>query len=196
MQDSPVLICMKGHPGCGKSSLARSLAQHYRAALVDKDDVRDCCQGVVVEGRGADVDWNTLSYNVMLNVAAAQLRLGLSVVIDCPLAHVWLYDRAVELAQQCHARLVVVEVGCGNEAEWRSRLEARGAQDAGTERAHKPGSWDALQATLQRYKGCYTWSTDGSRQVQHHVRVDTAGRDEASVAAAVRQQLADMGLCC
>lgn len=51
---------------------------------------------------------------------------------------------------QTDARLVVVECVCSDEAEWRARLEARGAADAGTNRAHKPGTWAELQAMLQR----------------------------------------------
>ncbi|KAG2488266.1 hypothetical protein HYH03_013117 [Edaphochlamys debaryana] len=71
-------------------------------------------------------------------------------------------------------RVVVVDVQCSDEALWRQRLEARGAGDAGTERAHKPGAWEELQALLRRYDGSWRWSTDGSVQLPYHVRVDTA----------------------
>lgn len=37
---------------------------------------------------------------VMFNIARANLANGLSVVVDCPLAHLWLYRRAEELATQ------------------------------------------------------------------------------------------------
>lgn len=37
-----LLVLMKGHPGCGKSSVARCLSELTSIALIDKDDARDC----------------------------------------------------------------------------------------------------------------------------------------------------------
>lgn len=48
-------------------------------------------------GSGA-IDWNQLSYDVMFRVASTQLGLGMSVILDCPLAHRQLYDKGAELA--------------------------------------------------------------------------------------------------
>ena len=35
------LILMKGHPGVGKSSIAKGMAKLMRIPLIDKDDARD-----------------------------------------------------------------------------------------------------------------------------------------------------------
>ncbi|GFR50238.1 hypothetical protein Agub_g12422, partial [Astrephomene gubernaculifera] len=70
--------------------------------------------------------------------------------------------------------VVLVDVECSDEVVWRQRLEARGALDQGTERGHKPASWDELQALLSRYGGSWRWSTDGSVEVPYRVPVCTA----------------------
>ena len=53
-----------------------------------------------------------------------------------------------------------MECVIGNDGVWRQRLEQRGRQDAGTQREHKPGSWDAAQYVIQRNAGSEAWSRD------------------------------------
>mmetsp|Transcript_16133 Transcript_16133/g.34917 ORF Transcript_16133/g.34917 Transcript_16133/m.34917 type:complete len:210 (-) Transcript_16133:468-1097(-) len=170
----PLLLLMKGHPGCGKSTLARHIAQLLAAPLVDKDDARNCFQPYCLSDKESEVDWNHLSYDVMFAVATTQLSLCLNVVVDCPLARVSLYQQAEKLAEQYGAALVVVECVCSREEVWRSRLESRAAGDVGTERGHKPGGWQQLQAMLSRYEGCWLWSSDGSTHIPCHITIDTA----------------------
>lgn len=43
---------------------------------------------------------NALSYNIMLRTAQTQLQCGLSVVVDCPLARIELYQQAAEIASK------------------------------------------------------------------------------------------------
>ena len=45
---------------------------------------------------------------------------------------------------------MVVDCTCSDEALWRGRLERRGCEEEGGDRAHKPGSWGQLQALLSR----------------------------------------------
>lgn len=166
-----LLVMIKGHPGCGKSTLSELLCQQLqRCALIDKDDCRDCFQPHV--NAAPCVDWNALSYDVMFSYAARQLLVGLHVVVDCPLAHVHLYQRAKMLAEQHNCVLVVVEVEVSDESSWRRRLEARAAADAGSHRVHKPQTWEEIQAMLKRYDGCWRWSRDGSLALTHHLLLD------------------------
>lgn len=37
-----LIILMKGHPGSGKTSIARCLSELMHIPLIDKDDARDC----------------------------------------------------------------------------------------------------------------------------------------------------------
>ena len=48
------MILMKGHPGSGKTSIARCLSELMRMPLIDKDDARDCLtslQGINTPGK-------------------------------------------------------------------------------------------------------------------------------------------------
>lgn len=94
----PVLLLLKGQPGSGKSTLAAALACMLRWPLVDKDDARSAFQPLVAAHSA--VDWNQLSYAVMWRVVETQLRCGLSLIVDCPLARRPLFDRAAALAEQ------------------------------------------------------------------------------------------------
>jgi len=184
----PLLLCLKGHPGCGKSTLARALAAALRCPLVDKDDARDvlwplegAAGGAPSAGPAADAappaaDLNAACYAIALRVAATQLGLGMSVVFDSPLAHARVYAAAAAVAVAAGAVPVVLEVFASDEPAWRARLEARGAADAGTERAHRPATWAALGALLQRYDGCWRWpeAAGAGPAVPHFLRVDTA----------------------
>lgn len=98
----PVLLLLKGQPGSGKSTLAAALARALQWPLVDKDDARSAFQPLVAPHPA--VDWNELSYAVLWRVVETQLRCGLSVVVDCPLARRTLFDRAAVLAQQVVVR--------------------------------------------------------------------------------------------
>ena len=97
----PLLLLMKGHPASGKSRLARLIAASFKMALSDKDDSRDCFHAAEEQfGSAAAWDLNALSYQVMFRVASTQLACGNSVVIDCPLSKLELYQQAKSLADK------------------------------------------------------------------------------------------------
>lgn len=127
---------MKGHPGCGKTTVSRGIASALHCPVVDKDDIRDCsmdleCPCVMActcESKTFNFTshkLNTLSYVVMWRVTQTQLELGLDVVVDSPLERPGLFDRAVQLAQQYGALLVIVECYSGDNRIWKERLESR-----------------------------------------------------------------------
>lgn len=97
----PFLLLLKGQPGCGKSTLGRALAETLKWPIIDKDDARNAFQPLFSANH--HIDWNSLSYDVMFRYAASQLACGLSVVIDCPLARVELYERATRIAEEVSA---------------------------------------------------------------------------------------------
>lgn len=90
------LLLIKGHPGTGKSTLAKQLAAALGWPLVDKDDARDCMRCSLATPQ----ELNDLSYAIMFRVAGTQLSLGMSCILDCPFARVSLYQHAAALAQQ------------------------------------------------------------------------------------------------
>lgn len=152
-----VVVAMKGHPGCGKSTAARAIAAALRCPLLDKDDVRDCT--LPLEGTVAARTLNELSYAVLWRVVERQVRLGLSVVVDSPLSR-----RAhLEALTRLPALVVIVECCAVDEKEWRRRLEERGASvvngshgggGGGGSGWHKPKTWGELEKLLEGYQGC------------------------------------------
>ena len=84
------------------------------------------------------------------------------------------------------AAIALVECLAREEDEWRRRLEARGQQDANTERSHKPGSWADLAGVRARNAGSEGWSRGGV-QVPLHLELDTTSRSlEDNLEAVVR----------
>ncbi|PSC76026.1 hypothetical protein C2E20_0200 [Micractinium conductrix] len=131
----------------------------------------------------------------MWRVAETQLRCGLSCLVDCPLARRTLFDRAAALAAQYGARLALVELQPGDAEVWRRRVEQRGAADAGTEHAHKPGSWSDIQTVLQRTLaargGVQTWNSSRATSPTEIEPLDRVTPEQlAQVAAEVAAEVA------
>lgn len=154
---------MKGHPGTGKSTLARAVAATLRYPLLDKDDVRDPTMPIQLHlintntfssAASTSALLNDLSYAVLWRAAETQLRLGLSVIIDSPLSRRTHLERLISLSSTFAARLAVVECRSSDQAEWRRRLEAReAARDDGGDGWHKPATWAELRRLVDGYEG-------------------------------------------
>ncbi|XP_078433226.1 uncharacterized protein LOC144704623 [Wolffia australiana] len=148
-RELPVAIAMKGHPATGKSTLARALAAALHIPLLDKDDVRACTRNL--EPTLGPSPLNDLAYAVLFRAARAQLRLGLSVVLDSPLSSRARLDQLLRAAAGA-GRAVVVECAPPAEPVWRRRLAARAAGGAGAA-WHKPADWAALRRLVEGYAG-------------------------------------------
>lgn len=148
---------MKGHPATGKSTLARTLARQLGWPLIDKDDVKDHTLALA--------DGNLLAYTILWQIVETQLALGLNVIADSPLSYPVGYATAQALAARQHARLLVVETRLDAEL-WRQRLDARSPHES----THKIRGWDAMQAQLAAYQGCWQYPIAPSE----HLVVDTS----------------------
>jgi predicted kinase len=140
MQPTPLLIAFKGHPGSGKSAVARALGRRLRVPVIDKDDIKDVLGGMCPDAGG-------LAYTAMFNIARRQLMQGLSVICDSPLSEPKGYTAACVVAHDAGARLLIVECFCSSDAEWRRRIEQRAALRLP---AHHITCWEELQEHLRR----------------------------------------------
>lgn len=156
----PLLIVMKGHPGSGKSAVARGLSRRLGIPLIDKDDIKD-----VLDGRTADS--GGLAYIAMFSIARRQLMQRLSVICDSPLSEVGGYTTACVVAHDTGARVLIVECFCSSEDEWRRRIEQRGALRLPS---HHITTWESLQQHLRRRA-----DTSNYPIYEPHLLVDTIG---------------------
>ncbi|EFJ15556.1 hypothetical protein SELMODRAFT_422561 [Selaginella moellendorffii] len=128
----PVLVAMKGHPATGKSTLGESMAKSLHWPLIDKDDARDCLS-MMIQGEEQDAarknrlakQLNAISYDIMFRIAETQLRLGLGVIVVCPLAWPWLFHQCQSIARRNGVEMIIVECVCRDEILWKTRLEQR-----------------------------------------------------------------------
>ena len=100
--------------------------------------------------------------------------------------------------KQHGADIALVECRARDAAAWRARLEARGAADAATARAHRPATWAELEALRARYGGCEEWPRRlPPSELPHHLEIDTTAPGGAAAddwVDAVLERLVQWGL--
>jgi predicted kinase len=187
-----LLVLLKGQPGCGKSTLGKSLASNLRVPLIIKDDARDYLHHGSLTDAHPSIDWNSLSYDIMFNYLETQLSVGLSAIVDSPLARRELFDRAAALAKKYNAEIALIELYASDQQEWSRRLSERGKSDVNTERAHKPGSIEDVHAIIKRNGGSESWSNGVT--VPCHVILDSCGYSVDGMTEKVIGELQKAGL--
>lgn len=154
------MLVFKGHPGSGKSAVARSLGRRLGFPVIDKDDIKDVLGELCADPGG-------LAYTAMFNVARRQLIQGLSVICDSPLSEAKGYTAAACVAHDTSARMFVVECICSSPEEWRRRIEQRSLLHLPD---HHVTSWGDLEYHLQRRAESSSYDI-----WEPHIVVDTFG---------------------
>lgn len=155
---APVALFITGHSGCGKTTLAEAwvrsrLLQSEPWALLDKDVVSGRHGPRILSLLGADPHdrdspvykeaLRDMDYAAALDVAAAQLRLGGSVVLPGPWTRELQDGRLFSAARMGLPDVRVVVVGLRLPCEERRRrIQARGHPQDGW----KLSNWDACAA--------------------------------------------------
>ncbi len=157
----PVLVCLSGLPGVGKSTIARALAARTGALWLRVDAAEQAM-------RDSHMVWSDLAdggYAALRAVAEGALGQGYDVIFDAVNPIALTRGPWADLAARLGAGFVPVELVCEDTAEHRCRIESR--------RAEVPGlalpDWTAVMA-----RAFEPW--DGA------LRLDTAqlGADEAA----------------
>ena len=115
----PLLIVFSGLPGVGKTTLAKKLAEYYKAAYFRIDTIeqglRDLCK-VNVQGEG---------YRLTYRIAKDNLAIGNAVVIDCCNPWNLTRDEWEQVSIQSNALLIDIEIVCKDKVEHKLRVIKR-----------------------------------------------------------------------
>ena len=116
----PVLISFAGLPGTGKSTLARALSRATGAVYLRVDEI-----DAAIWALDPDRDIGPESYHIAAALAASNLGLGHTTIIDC--VNPWDITRQIfaAAAQRAGVRLLGVELTCSDPALHRHRVETR-----------------------------------------------------------------------
>ncbi len=114
-----MLIALGGLPGVGKSTLATLLARRIGAVHLRIDTIEQamCNVGFTMSG--------PVRYLAARDLAADNLRLGHTVIVDSVNPTPITRDYWCEIAPRMAIGLVQIEVVCSDEHEHRQRIESR-----------------------------------------------------------------------
>jgi predicted kinase len=116
------LVVFSGLPGVGKSTLARAVADRMGGVWLRVDTVE---ASLLKAGLLRSFETGLAAYIVAQDLAAVQLDLGRTVVIDAVNGVVEAQGMWPELAEAAKVELRIIEVTCSDEAEHRRRVESR-----------------------------------------------------------------------
>lgn len=114
------LILFSGLPGCGKTTLARRLAQHFGIPLFAKDRLQSALRRDGLAPRSGPE-----GYRLILDLAGEQLGLVVSAILDGVFPMPGFRGEAQRLAEQTGARFRAICCFCSDEALWQARMQDR-----------------------------------------------------------------------
>ena len=121
-----LVVQMHGEPGSGKSTVARAIAPHIGAVVLDKDVTKAALlrSGVPEEQAGP------AAYEVYFSQANDLVRLGHSVILDNPVFWPSVEQRWHALADVAGSPRLLIECVCADRAELERRLVTRDALES------------------------------------------------------------------
>jgi predicted kinase len=123
----PGLVVLAGLPGTGKSAIAAPLARRLQAAYLRIDTIE---QSLVNSGELSAAPY-VVGYLTGYALAADQLRVGLSTVVECVNPLKITRDAWHQVAVEHDCWIIEVELICSDQDEHRSRVEGRSSDIPG-----------------------------------------------------------------
>lgn len=120
-QKLQVLILIVGYPGAGKTTLSFALGSVLRIPVLSKDTIRDTAAACGYRYESL----SDLAYETLNSMAADQLRLGISAIVDCSCTRTFRRVQFADLSSLYGARFVQVLVQCPDRTELKRRLSER-----------------------------------------------------------------------
>ncbi|MEM7639007.1 MAG: AAA family ATPase [Pseudomonadota bacterium] len=138
------LIVMAGLPGSGKSTIAKGLAESLEALLLSVDPI----EAAMWESGLSRSETGITAYSVARAMAAENLKLGRTVVIDAVNPVEAARNMWRTLSAECRVPLIFIEALCADEAVHQSRIEARIRNITGMSEVR----WDRVVERRQEYE--------------------------------------------
>ncbi len=115
------LVVLAGLPGCGKSTIARLLAQEIRAVWLRIDSIEQAIRSSGIAVGSLD----DAGYRVGYALAEDNLKLGHNVVADS--VNPWMLTRNAwrDAGVRADSHVIEVEINCSDLDEHRRRVESR-----------------------------------------------------------------------
>lgn len=147
--NKPVLICLYGFPGSGKSFVARNLVEHIQMAYVSADRIRN---ELFAKPR-YDKQENAVVAHLMNYMVEEFLGAGLSVVYDANMLRIGQRRRLRELAAKHKATYLLVWLQIDAESAFaRTQGRDRRTVDDKFSQPHTNKSFNQQLATMQNPK--------------------------------------------
>jgi predicted kinase len=176
MAGFPVLIVVGGLPATGKSTVASALVRRTGFAYLRVDRIEQA----IIDSAELRPPLGPVGYMVAYDVAAEQLRHGVSVVVECVNPIGVTRDAWRDTAAGHGARLLEVELICTDLAAHRTRVQTREVDIPGLALPN----WQ--QILDREYE---PWDRD-------HLVIDTATQPAAATVEAILRTVGEIpGLC-
>ncbi|MBP2300702.1 AAA family ATPase [Azospirillum picis] len=133
-----MLVIFGGLPGTGKSTIARQVADKIGASYLRIDSIEQAIRSSGALPPGSDV--GPAGYMAAQRIAADNLRLGRSVVVDSVNPLTITRDAYRDVAVRSDAPFIEIELVCSDPALHRHRLESRACDIEGL----VPPTWDQV----------------------------------------------------
>jgi len=119
------MIIFSGLPGTGKSTLAESLARHFKIPVFARDWLETVLLRNDLRSTSSDKSLGYVGYELLTVLAERQLMLEQSVILDSVATTQTIRNTWKNLAKQYGADWRVIECVCSDELIHRSRLSTR-----------------------------------------------------------------------
>ncbi len=123
---SLLVVQMHGEPGSGKSTIARALAPHIEAVVLDKDVIK----AALLRAGIAEEHAAPAAYDVYFAQADDLVRRGHSIILDNPVFWPSVEARWHAVCDSIGSSRLLIECVCADQAELSRRLATREALES------------------------------------------------------------------
>jgi predicted kinase len=146
----PVLICLYGYPGSGKSYVSRRLTDALQIAHINSDRIR----GELFQTPRYDTQENAVVSHLMSYMAEEFLSAGVSVIYDANTARTAQRRKLKELAKKYKAEFLLVWIQVDPESSfYRVENRDRRTSDDKFAQPHTKESFERQISTMQNPQG-------------------------------------------